>query len=81
MIEAIVTLVIPAMEQLVPGQTGALLDRDRVTEYVPAHTEVYRLEWTSVEAMRNWLDTSEHDGLVADQKMGGERVRHMTEAV
>lgn len=62
MFEAIVTLV---MTETHDGQTYPV-------------TEVYRLEWDTEEAMRAWLDTSNHDGLLADQQMGSERVDHGT---
>ena len=69
MYEAIVTLVFPAAPVNVKVD-GMWLDDE------PAHTEVYRLEWDTEEAMRAWLDTSEHEGLIADQKMGSDRVEH-----
>jgi hypothetical protein len=60
MFEAIVTLVIPAKEKLVPG-TGALLSRDRVEEVEPTHTEVHRLEFDTERGMRKWLLSDQED--------------------
>lgn len=36
----------------------------------PSFTEVYRIEFDTEKHMRDWLDTSEAAGVVADQKMG-----------
>lgn len=62
MYEAIVTLV--------------LKERGLSKLHEMPYTEVYRIEFDTEEAMRAWLDTSEHEGVLADQKMGGERVEH-----
>jgi hypothetical protein len=72
MFEAIVTLVFPATSKLVPG-TGALLSRDHIEEVEPAHTEVIRIEFDTKDHMMQWLDTDDHEGIVAAQKMGQER--------
>jgi hypothetical protein len=55
--EAIVTLVYPVTQRLVPG-TGALLSRDYMEEDAPAHTEVYRLEFDTERHMLDWLNAN-----------------------
>lgn len=56
-IEAIVVVVFPTEEKLVHG-TGALLSRDYYEEVVPAHTEIHKREFRSVEEFNDWLNRS-----------------------
>jgi hypothetical protein len=72
MYEAIVTLVFPPTYRAELGG-GALLSRDHIVEDEPAHTEVIRLEFDTKAHMMQWLDTDDHEGIVAAQKMGEER--------
>lgn len=58
MYEAIVVVRIPETGNLIPGTTGALLDRDRV-EMVPGHLEMFRLVFESESALRGWLAEDE----------------------
>ena len=61
MVEVIITIVVPAKEQLVQG-TGALLSRDRMEVTEPAHTRVWRMEFETEEDALMFLDTSDDPG-------------------
>ena len=54
MIEAIVTVMVPATYKLEPG-TGPLYSRDHMVEDEPTHMKVLRLEFENDETLQMWL--------------------------
>lgn len=69
MFEAIVTLVIPAQNR--PHKDGCAC-AGVYSEVEPAHTEVYRLEFDTEEAMRAWL-AEEEVGECSREQLTGAR--------
>lgn len=57
MVEVIVIISVPATEKLVPGTTGALLDRDHYEIDEPAHTRIKRIEFESIDDAERWVGT------------------------
>lgn len=53
MYAAIVTVILPGEETLIPG-TGAMLSRDHI-ETGPIRTEVYKLRFKTEKALKDWL--------------------------
>ena len=56
MIEAIVTIMVPATYKLEPDTVGHFgLSRDHWVEDVPTHMKVLRLEFENDETLQMWL--------------------------